>query len=47
MKYHRTYLLHIRDAILKIEEYSQAGKDGFSPRLIWQDAIIRQLEILG
>lgn len=43
----RTYLLHIRDAILRIEEYSSVGREEFFAQTHWQDAIIRQLEIVG
>jgi len=41
------YLLHIRDAILQIEEYASVGKEEFLSKSHWQDAIIRQLEIIG
>ncbi len=47
MKTDRTYLLHIRDAIARIEEYAAAGKTEFFAKPHWQDAIIRQLEIVG
>ena len=43
----RTYLLHIRDAIMRIEEYSIVGREEFFAKTHWQDAIIRQLEIVG
>lgn len=43
----RTYLLHIRDAILRIEEYASVGREEFFAKTHWQDAIIRQLEIVG
>jgi uncharacterized protein with HEPN domain len=41
------YLLHIRDAIGRIEEYAKAGREEFFATQHWQDAIIRQLEIIG
>jgi uncharacterized protein with HEPN domain len=41
------YLLHVRDAVLKIEEYAKVGKQEFLSQSHWQDAIIRQLEIVG
>ncbi|HYK58926.1 MAG TPA: DUF86 domain-containing protein [Bryobacteraceae bacterium] len=47
MKTDRTYLLHIRDAIGRIEECSAAGRAEFFATPHWQDAIIRQLEIIG
>ena len=43
----RTYLLHIRDAIQRIEDYSRVGRSEFFAKTHWQDAIIRQLEIVG
>jgi uncharacterized protein with HEPN domain len=43
----RIYLLHIRDAIERIEQYSAVGRDEFFAKPHWQDAIIRQLEIVG
>ena len=43
----RTYLLHIQDAILRIEEYASVGREEFFAKTHWQDAIIRQLEIVG
>ncbi|HEY7388372.1 MAG TPA: DUF86 domain-containing protein [Bryobacteraceae bacterium] len=47
MKTDRIYLLHIRDAVLRIEEYAAVGKEEFLAKSHWQDAIIRQLEIIG
>lgn len=47
MKTNRTYWLHIRDAIGRIEECSAAGRAEFFATPHWQDAIIRQLEIIG
>ncbi len=41
------YLQHIRDAIEKIELYAAVGKEAFMEQSHWQDAIIRQLEIIG
>ena len=43
----RTYLLHIRDAINRIEQYASAGRAEFFAKSHWQDAIIRQLEVVG
>ena len=43
----RTYLLHILDAILRIAEYASVGREEFVAKTHWQDAIIRQLEIVG
>ena len=41
------YLLHIRDAIQRIEEYVNVGRDEFFAKTHWQDAVIRPLEIIG
>jgi uncharacterized protein with HEPN domain len=41
------YLEHILDAIRKIESYVSVGRDAFMSTSHWQDAVIRQLEIIG
>jgi uncharacterized protein with HEPN domain len=41
------YLRHILDAIEKIESYSSVGYNTFASHSHWQDAVIRQLEIVG
>jgi len=41
------YLRHIQDAILKIESYISVGRDVFMTTTHWQDAVVRQLEIIG
>ena len=47
MKDDRVYLRHIRDAIERIESYTSKGKEAFSQESIIQDAVIRNLEIIG
>ena len=47
MKDDLLYLKHIRDAIEKIENYTAVGRDIFFKESHWQDAVIRQLEIMG
>jgi len=47
LKDDRAYLHHLRDAIGKIEQYAVAGRAEFLAHSYWQDAIIRQLEIIG
>jgi uncharacterized protein with HEPN domain len=47
MKTDLAYLLHIRDAIGKIESYATVGKETFMKISHWQDAIIRNFEIIG
>jgi uncharacterized protein with HEPN domain len=47
MKGDRVYLRHILDAVEKIEAYIMVGRDAFMATSHWQDAVIRQLEIIG
>lgn len=47
MKDDQVYLNHIWDAILKIESYIDKGYDEFIEKSYLQDAVIRQLEIIG
>lgn len=47
MRDESVYLEHIRDAIEKIESYVSVGRDEFMAGSHWQDAVIRQLEIIG
>ncbi len=47
MKSDEVYLRHIKDAIEKIESYISVGEDAFIEQSHWQDAVIRQLEIIG
>jgi uncharacterized protein with HEPN domain len=41
------YLQHVLDAIWKIERYVAVGYAEFLAASHWQDAVIRQLEIIG
>lgn len=47
MRRDSVYLRHILDAIEKIESYTSVGKDIFMTTAHWQDAAIRNLEIIG
>jgi uncharacterized protein with HEPN domain len=47
MKSDAVYLQHILDAIDKIESYVTVGRDVFMSTSHWQDAVIRQFEIIG
>lgn len=47
MKEDAVYLRHILDAIDKIDSYAVVGKETFMTTTHWQDAIIRNLEIIG
>ena len=47
MKSDLAYLRHILDAIEKIETYASVGREAFLATSHWQDAVIRQMEIIG
>jgi len=47
MKEGRVYLLHIAEAIAAIQNYVSTGRDDFFAKKMIQDAIIRNLEIIG
>jgi uncharacterized protein with HEPN domain len=41
------YLSHARDALLSVKEYTVAGRDAFFASKLVQDAVLRNLEIVG
>ncbi len=41
------YLRHVLDAIGKIESYVSSGRDAFFASAMSQDAVLRQLEVIG
>lgn len=43
----RAYLLHIQDAIARIRSYTASGKERFDIETMIQDAVLRNLEIIG
>jgi uncharacterized protein with HEPN domain len=47
VKEDKFYLIHILECIKKIEEYTSTGKDTFMNSSIQQDAVLRNLEIIG
>ena len=47
MKDDRVYLAHISDAVARILDYTSAGKDVFFSDTKTQDAVVRNLEIIG
>ena len=47
MKRDLVYLRHMLDAMLKIASYVSVGREIFAQESHWQDAVIRQLEIIG
>ncbi len=47
MKADRIYLLHVRDAMQHIMNYTAAGQESFFADRKTQDAVVRNLEIIG
>jgi uncharacterized protein with HEPN domain len=47
MRDDRFYLLHILDCIKRILEYTRDGRDGFFSDTKTQDAVIRNIEVIG
>lgn len=47
MKDHRVYLVHILDAVRKIRRYTAQGRKTFLADEMIQDAVVRNLEIIG
>jgi len=47
MKNDHAYLMHIIDSINRILEYTSSGKNSFFNDIKTQDAVIRNLEIIG
>jgi len=47
MKDDRVYLRRIRDAITRIESYVGGGREAFLAYSMIQDAVIRNLEVIG
>jgi uncharacterized protein with HEPN domain len=47
VKDERVYLLHVRDAIDAISTYTAEGREGFFADRKTQDAVIRNIEIIG
>ena len=47
MKNPRVYIIHIRDCIARVEQYVAEGEDAFFSDIKTQDAVIRNLEIMG
>lgn len=46
MKDPRVYVIHIRDCIARIEQYTVEGKSAFFEDIKTQDAVIRNLEVM-
>lgn len=43
----RILIFDMRRAVVRIAEYTRAGRDGFMSSTLTQDAVIRNLEIVG
>jgi uncharacterized protein with HEPN domain len=43
----RDYLLHIRDSLSGIAEYTKDGRDAFFGSAMIRDAVVRNLEVIG
>jgi len=43
----RLYLVNIRDCLIQIDSYTQSGREAFLDNRMAQDAVIRNLEIIG
>jgi uncharacterized protein with HEPN domain len=43
----RVYLHHVCDSIDRIRDYTAAGKEAFLADLMIQDAVLRNLEVIG
>lgn len=41
------YLQHVRDALISVREYTATGRDVFFASKMVQDAVVRNLEIVG
>lgn len=47
MNRERLYLLHVRDDIARVEQYTRDGKDSFLEDIKTQDAVLRNLQTLA
>jgi uncharacterized protein with HEPN domain len=47
MKDDRVYLLHIQDSLANIRDYTKSGQEFFFKDRKTQDAVVRNLEIIG
>ncbi len=47
MKDDRLYLVHIRECIERIEEYTSGGRQEFVASRLIQDAVVRNLQIMA
>ena len=43
----RLYLIHIRECIERIRKYTEDGRDAFMSNTMIQDAVVRNLQVLG
>ncbi|HMA94683.1 MAG TPA: DUF86 domain-containing protein [Polyangiaceae bacterium] len=41
------YLRHMRDALVSVQDYTRGGRTGFFASKMIQDAVLRNLEVIG
>jgi uncharacterized protein with HEPN domain len=47
MKEDQVYLLHVRDCLARISQYTRNGREAFFADTRTQDAVLRNLEVVG
>lgn len=47
MKDNKLYLIHIQDCLSRINDYTKNGRDDFMENRLLQDAVLRNLEVMG
>jgi uncharacterized protein with HEPN domain len=47
MKSERVYLVHVLDCIARIERYTEGGRAAFMADPMMQDAVLRNIEVIG
>ena len=47
MKDERLYVVHIQEALRRIVEYTQGGREAFLTDPMTQDAVVRKFEVIG
>ncbi|MBI4569025.1 MAG: DUF86 domain-containing protein [Planctomycetes bacterium] len=43
----RVYVAHIVERLARIEQFAERGREAFSADVMFQDAVIRNLEVIG
>jgi uncharacterized protein with HEPN domain len=47
MKDARIYLIHIRECLTRIKNYTKNGRTDFMNNILIQDAVLRNSEVMG